>query len=88
VENNMDLEEEIAMLKEENAKLKNDKDCADEELKTLEGLLRIFSNDNKLPEEGMDCHGCRIRQIGYFIAFTIDTIKKERGTVVQATPIK
>ena len=67
--------------------LENEKDCAHEELKTLEVLLRLFAEDNKLPEEGLDCHGCRIRQIGTFIAFMIDGMRKESETVVQATPI-
>ena len=83
-----DLQSENSDLEEKNKELKKEKDCSKEELETIEGLLRIFAKDNKLPDESLDCQGCRIRQIGAFIAFMIDNIRKESETVVQATPIK
>ena len=83
-----DLEEKNKELEKEIKQLKKEKDCSKEELETIEGLLRIFAKDNKLPDESLDCQGCRIRQIGAFIAFMIDNIRKESETVVQATPIK
>ena len=85
---NRDLEEKNKELEKEIKQLKKEKDCSKEELETIEGLLRIFAKDNKLPDESLDCQGCRIRQIGAFIAFMIDNIRKESETVVQATPIK
>ncbi len=83
-----DLQSETRDLEEKNKELKKEKECSEEELKTIEGLLRIFAKDNKLPDESLDCQGCRIRQIGFFIVFMIDNIRKEKETVVQATPIK
>jgi len=83
-----DFQSETRDLEEKNKELKKEKECSEKELKTIEGLLRIFANDNKLPDESLDCQGCRIRQIGAFIAFMIDNIRKESETVVQATPIK
>lgn len=82
------FKEENEKLEEEIKELKKEKDCADKELKTLEELLRIFSKDNKLPEEGLSCHGCRIRQIGGFIAFTMERYCNDANKpVVQATPV-
>jgi len=79
---------EIKELEKEIKQLKKEKDCSEDGLEGIEGLLRLFSNDNKLPDESLDCQGCRIRQIGAFIAFMIDNIRNEKETVVQATPIK
>ena len=73
-------------LKEEIEELKESDDCIDGVLKSVENIVRCYGIDNKLPEEDLECTGCRIRQIGDFVVFMIKGIQKDKFPVVEATP--
>ena len=81
------LEEENEKLKKENEEFKADNVCMEGVLNSVENILRSFGDGNKLPEEDLECKGCRIRQIGDFVVFMIKGIQNDKFPVVEATPV-
>jgi hypothetical protein len=70
------LKKKINELKEEISGTEHYNGCIDDEMESVEKLMKIFTDDGELPGEETSCLGCRLRR---FANFTIAIIRDNKN---------